>query len=230
MLDKGDRTPKEYASVQAQIQKQKNALEARLLEHPLDNFKTFYFIALDLGFADEEELIQYLQNKKVLDVGSGFNGLAIGSILKGVSTDIISVTPRKRDPNFQVYMRKLLESEDEYRVYSREEKDKAIKESMQKTYFMFAHDLSFFKDESFDVVIDNAASFYYARNDEVLLLRQGLREELRVLRQGGTIRVGDFNTYGYNPPSWREGVLIDEGVNYSVFKNPHTSGVEITKI
>lgn len=216
-------------NVDEELAKQKVVLEARLLEKPLDTFKSFSDIASDLGFPDEEAFIAYLSNKKILDMGSGFNGLAIGCILKCVPTDITSVTPRMNDPNFKGYMRKLLFQEKAYERYSTKDKENAIRKSLQNTRADFAHDLSF-GDESFDIVIDNAASFYYAKKSEPFLLRRNLQEELRVLRKGGLLRVGDFtNAYGSITPSWKERILIEEGVSYRPINEPHTSGVEIKK-
>ncbi len=209
-----------------QLQTQMFRLETRLLMFPTDTFKPLSRIASDLGFNSERGLIEYLSNKNVLDLGSGFNGLSVGCILKNVTTDITSVTPRKNDPNFKIHVERLLNLEKEYDTYSQEKKGKVIQQSLEKTRAAFAHDLSSFDDGSFDVIIDDTAVFHFARENESLIFKKSLREELRILRKNGTIRIGD---YTFKALSWKEKVLKEEGINYRVIPLSDTSVVEITK-
>jgi len=206
---------------QPEYQRQRLALEERLLQKPLDTFKPLEEIAWGLGFKNEAELIRYLRNKKVLDVGSGFNGLSIGFILKNVPADITSITLRKNDPRFERFIKELVRQEQEYKAYGRANQERAIKQSLQKTHALFAHSLSLLDDGSFDVVVDNFAVFQYAREEEVL-----------VLRKGGKIRIGDYSgsgRYGQGIPNWKEEILIQARVDYKLINTPQTSGVEITK-
>ncbi|MDO8638444.1 MAG: hypothetical protein Q7R43_02625 [Candidatus Daviesbacteria bacterium] len=182
-------------------------------------------LAKMLGFSSLKDFQRYLDGKRVLDLGSGYNGLAVGVILAGLDTKVVSVNPHFKDPFFGIHQKGTIEYTRRiyYPLVSPKALEEARVESLCHTHSAFAHDLPF--GEEFDLVIDNLAVLAYIKEETAPVLKDSLTEELRVLIPGGLIRAHTLGAV-LRPQSWRVELLREMGLNYRVLD---PSLLEITK-
>ncbi len=112
-----------------------------------------------LGFENEAAFIQELQGKKVADVGSGYGGLEIDIIARGLPLDVTPISPRAQDKLFLTGQRNAIMRQ-LGRLYTSETLDAAIKTYNEQVVHAYAHDLPF-PDESFDIMLDILAATHY---------------------------------------------------------------------
>lgn len=156
-----------------------------------DSLRTLGEYAKDLGFASSEAFEKFIEGKKVLDIGSGYGGFAIHARLKKLNTTIVSVNPRRYyDPDFEIKRVKLLLACPPFNQVNRSDLDEAIRMSDANTYPYFAHNLKF-EDQTFDIVIDNHAVFFYGSSQYLPIYRKSFQEMMRVKKSGGCILIGD---------------------------------------
>jgi len=100
-----------------------------------------------------------------------------------------------------------------------------VRKSLELTHLAYAHNLVSFPQDYFDLIIDNAAVFWYANPDEAEVLQKSFREMLRVVRPGGLIRIGDFKA-----SAWKAQIIDNEAVVYQAISTPVAYGYEIKKL
>lgn len=189
----------------------------------------------ELGYSDEGELIADITGKKVLDLGSGTGTFAKDVADRGINCEVVSVNPRLSKQSFRIIEKRSTNIDF---PHSRE----TVQKIHNKTALAaFAHNLPF-PDETFDLLFDNQAVSRSSRKPETLVFKEAVKEMYRVLKRGGQIRIGDRAGYGWAEkgsrqqiPSFREHVLKDLGLNYSINwvtwedGSKHSYGVVITK-
>lgn len=191
-----------------------------------------------LGYSAKAELVTDLEGKDVLDVGSGLGGLVKSAVAEGVKTRIISVNPRLSLPKWRHHQKD--ETELQLVDYLPKSLKKAQRVHDHNSVAAFAQALPF-KDSSFDLIFDNfGVSYYSGAKEEIGIFEPAIKEMLRVLRQGGHIRIGDICNYGLrernlsSEPSENEQILIDLGIDYKIVwakdrLNNQVLGIDITK-
>lgn len=169
------------------------------VETIIDTSRGINGYASDLCFPRPDDLIEYITNKVVLDNGSGNGGLSKECAARGIPTKIVSLNPSpKTDYTFGGGR----EPEKKHtKVLAKYDFPDIDSENMQKAHDKFAvaaidQELPF-RDEVFDVILDDRAFFYYARIDQegppyskikIEAFKQGVSELIRVLKKGGKLR------------------------------------------
>lgn len=134
-----------------------------------------------LGFKDAHELLEYLKNKTVLDLGAGFGQLRRDIVEKhpDVPTNIISVEPRLAIAEFRNI------SNPDGVAMKTTEKVKGGSVAATWDHLPFA-------DESFDSILSVFAFPYWAKDLGWDELKQVSDEMLRVTKKGGEIRLAPY--------------------------------------
>jgi SAM-dependent methyltransferase len=190
----------------------------------VNTLRNINILAEDLDFPSTAEFLTYLGSKHVADIGSGFNGLAIDTILRGLPVQVTSINPTCTNPRYEFHQKDKLVKEGYlyYPDYSAEEKEAARLKANRQTYPYFAHDIRL-PDGMFDLAIDSTAVFYYSDYTNPLALAKSIEEMVRICKRGRTIRVADGLEYGKETPNWKEQILISMGLTFT----PKRHGVEI---
>jgi SAM-dependent methyltransferase len=188
--------------------------------------------AQELGFKNEGEFIQYIEGKKVCDIGSGYGAFGVECILRGINVEIIGVNPNIGRSSFAMYQEGTLLRRFES-TFTKEQILSAIEQYNNKTLATFAHDLSDIPSDSQDIILENRAVTFYSGEIGAGLYKKSLLEMIRVLKPGGKLRIGDRTSYGWEVLSSNEQILKDLELNYSVIydsENPSRPlGVEVIK-
>lgn len=157
----------------------------------------------NLCFQNEEDLINYIAGKRVLDVGSGFGGLAKDCRLREIDTEIISLNPRLAIPSCRRQERE--STQVCVPIDKRMEVQMAHDRGAVSAFAQFLP----FSAETFDVVLDSCGALFFAtRQDERI---QALQEYWRVLRSGGKFRIGWF--MGWSHFKWEKQIEEDLGIS-----------------
>lgn len=214
-----------------------------------ETFSTILTYAAELGYPNEEAFIQDLQGKVVLDLGSGRGGLAKDVALKDINCRIVSANPRLSRKGTRVdekittqeyissvippprpsLLERLLNRLGKAKKDNQQEV--ALKNTQryhdQAAFAAYAHALPY-KDNSFDLILDNQAVSKYAGYNpyetigseaEKQLFADAIREIVRVLKSGGQIRIGDFMGYGWETDwenDWKQMILKQQDLDYGV--------------
>ncbi len=161
--------------------------------------------AHSLGFKSIDELGKWLEEKKrVIDLGSGYGGLAFSAAKQGVSSEIISINPRLAR-NTRIYeitqQNRIVEElgypingktkEGEYILNEADRKEyKALKGTHDKTAVAASwSDLSIFPDRFVGGIICSNSFLYYTSRFNLDSYDRSLREISRVLAHGGEVRI-----------------------------------------
>ena len=166
------------------------------------------FIYNELGFSSKVEMLDFLRNKAVLDVGSGAGGIARETYLNRIDATIISLNPRFAWEGYKARLQQY------YNLYAL---DRLTSDSALLSEASVVHDshavAAFgcslpFTDHSFNLIIDNKGAIYHtlitdnydqifpehgytsSYNPNLELLDQTLIDYYRVLASGGEARIG----------------------------------------
>jgi ubiquinone/menaquinone biosynthesis C-methylase UbiE len=147
---------------------------------------------LGLGFKNKDELINYIKDKKILDVGSGSGILAKEIALNKIKAEVISFNPRLAMKYFRQKEKQKTHElwPNETNNLSAENREEEIQEIQsehdKRALAGYAHLLPL-RDKSIDVILDNLGAFSYAftfPEEQVIL-----QEYWRVLKASGQIRI-----------------------------------------
>ena len=200
-----------------------------------ETFRPLSVIAKDLGFVGKDDLLNFIgKQERVVDLGSGYDGLALGCLMEGVNTLIISVNPRRKLPNFKEGRLKTIMAK-----LDNKHPQEFIEKLLEKVDILataeYAENLASLPSNSVDLVIDNQAISYYLHDDPMAAAptwRAYLDESLRVLRPEGIMLIGDhtmFRALRTVLKPWRIAVLSGlENVRYEII--PKDLGVKLVKL
>jgi SAM-dependent methyltransferase len=184
----------------------------------------------ELGFTTEQEFIDYITHRNVADVGSGLGGLAVEAALRGIDSHISSINPSIGREWFREWQLKQL-TNTFGKQYTPEQIQAAIAVHDKSAYIALAHNIPL-PDDSQDVVLDNTAITYYADNIGEVRYKKSLEEMLRIVKQGGKIRIGARGRYDGDDVMGVEKPLKELGLSYTPIMDKETGanlGVEIVK-
>lgn len=212
-------------SINLELEQQQRRVENQP-ENAICTLRTIELLAIDLGFRSPDELFAYIEGNDILDVGSGYGGLAIDALLRKTQAPVISVNPVLLYDSFEEFqINQIATRRDLFKGFDLPAIEIARRQANSLTYPFFAHNLRF-PDHTFGRVLDTFAVFYYANFQDRLAFESSIDEMLRVCKKGGTIRVADpLFKYGEAVPNWKEEILIQKGVR----SIPHAFGLEIHK-
>jgi SAM-dependent methyltransferase len=168
-------------------ERQAQVLEGILLEGGKDTFRGINEHGLEELGVDIREAIR---GKVVADLGSGLGGLAKSAHVEQIPTTIYSINPALRverhknneEKSTEFWLRHSYPHVTSVQL----EEAQAYHDSHLSTNF--AHNLSDFGDNFFDLMIDNSA-VHESMIESDLLYERTIREMLRVLKPGGMILV-----------------------------------------
>ena len=179
----------------------------------------------DLGFSSEEELRDYFKQTRVLDAGSGYNGLAMALCLGGVDAQVLSINPTFDDPKYEIRQRDLISDRFKKSGFFQGRCFKDIEQARvlanQNTFVASAHNLPF-ESDYFDRVIDNFAVTTYFIERFSFSYRKSLEELIRVTKPEGKIRISPKTVF---EDDWKMEVLELIGLPME----EHPNGIELTK-
>jgi len=168
-----------------------------------------------LGFHSVLELAAFLEGKTVLDISSGYDGLAIEIILNGINCNLIANNPGRRKRSFPRDRWKNIYHDDDFQNYPSDLIGKAAQLVDITATSHYGQSLPF-GSNSFDVVLDVNGLFYYSQSEEVSQLYKAALQMYRVTRPGGHILVGDrffFEDEGRNP-LWKKELIEELNIPY----------------
>lgn len=200
--------------------------ELRILRNP-QSLRGINQIAPSFGLTSEQ-MIQLLNGKTVLDLGSGYNGLAIDVILRKLNCQVLSVNPHVTDPDFEFLQKEKLNCPARINIFSDFDPQKieqARQASIDNTFALFAHDLKYFPNAEFDLIIDHLAIFaYYENQDEYPEFLQTIAEEKRVLKPSAPTLIADNDVYfqKLRYRNWKENILRAENIPFLPTVNPRS--------
>lgn len=139
----------------------------------------------NLSFPSEEAFISYIAGKRVLDIGSGRGCLAKECALRDIEAEIISVNPRLKLANRRNQEKSITRLK--YIRHSEQDRRNAQNAHDRRAIAAYVQLLPFLS-ETFDVILDSDAILLYADSQDELAV--GIREEWRVLKPGGRMRMG----------------------------------------
>lgn len=154
-----------------------------------------------------------VQGKVVADFGSGYGGLARSASVEGIDTTIWSINPNLRhstvaaDLQDHLFMKGFLRNS--YPDVTDEQVAAAAAYHDSHTSTNFAHRLTDFPDNFFDVGIDNYAVHAYMPIGEPEIYDLTIGEMLRVMKPGGKIIVG----HGGKEELWTENGIGRRGLS-----------------
>lgn len=174
----------------------------------------------DLGYESEEKFIADLIGKKVCDMGSGHDFLALEVALRGLDIAVVSVNPYRGDPSFKSARRSEIElfHPTRFHKFSTQQIDDALVLVDQNARSAFAHDLSGFRDGEFDRVLDNAAVLHYSLPVYRDRYRRSISEMVRITGKGGKLLVGDTCNVGDDKEPWYQGLFDEMGIGYNYIR------------
>jgi hypothetical protein len=184
-----------------------------------------------LCFPTLSAFLAYLDNKDVIDIGSGYNNLAIGLALRKKDARVTSINPRYmgRD-HYWTSISDLSTFTEDYlrRRPSRDQVIQAAEVSLNTTYTCMAHQLSM-PDCSYDLAVDTYALTQYIRMQALppelahlrkQLYKQSATEVMRVLRRNGRWLIGGASLGHPNGDiegDWRVQTLREMGLRPRIY-------------
>jgi len=153
-----------------------------------------------------------VSGKVVADMGSGMGGLAKSAHIEGIDTTIWSINPSLRRKEFQIWQRSPLTMQialgKDYPQATKEHIAAAQQYHDAHSSSNFAHSLTDFPDDFFDVAIDNWAVHGYMPRGDQEMYDMTIGEMLRVIKPGGKIIVG----YAGRTDLWEEKGIAKVGL------------------
>lgn len=209
--------------------------ENYILEGVNDTFRTYRDYGPICGFMSGDNLLRAIQNKGVIDVGSGFDGFAISAAIARSKARIISVNPRRALPGFYderlttlaAFERSLGMPLERIMVDILPKVDRLSSSS-------YAHDMGDIESECADYLFDVIAVNFYANmaGDSVYSYGLGMGEYARVLMPGGHAVIVDSSAYfGCNRGSFKQSILegagfeLEEMIGYRPGKDVSVGGI-----
>jgi SAM-dependent methyltransferase len=207
---------------------------------PLESAGDWSSLVKNLGFRDKEELSLYIQDKTVLDVGSGMGGLFKEARMRGNTAKIININPRfslkgHAKQAHEVYEMMAGDVPDNIKEINKEHDNFAIA--------AFSNRLPI-EGSSVDVVIDNKGAVYHCLFEDSIddlgifqtkfnpneqMLSETLDEYMRVLSTGGKARIGGLLGGIEGGVNLLKSVLESRGVEYTE-RVVNTEGVDVVSI
>lgn len=200
------------------LDRQTQTLERKILEGGKDTFRGVNEFKREIFGIDIREAIK---GRVVADIGSGLGGLAKTVSVEQIPTIIHSINPALRVARHKENEEKATEPwlRHSYPNISIKQLEDAQLYHDSHLSTNFAHNLSDFDDNFFDLMIDNSA-VHESMISSDLLYERTIREMLRVLKPGGSILVresagGSIGKKGeHGELSRKERVLQSIGCRY----------------
>lgn len=199
--------------------------------NPIEN------LALSLGFKNLPEFGRFLENSwLVVDVGSGYDGLALGALFYDINAKVVSVNPDRQSDSFA--KGRLSTSLQWINSHFSPEELQSLGQQLPgilQAHFQIidsqatkdmADNLSL-PDTSAGAIIDSFAASYYMLEEEFKgRFEKTIGEYLRVLKPGGEVLIADpsmFNSQG----DWKLKVIQELGIDYQTIKLKKDNGIEV---
>lgn len=211
--------------------------QARALERELITGKTITDTFRGISDLDFDEfgidIVDAIRGHVVADLGSGYGGLAKSAKAENIPTTIYSINPRLAFAEIKRVEEGVtrLELKRRYPNITEEEIQAAQRYHDEHLSTNFAHDLTDFADNSFDLIVDNVAVHAYMPEESEELYERTIQELLRVLKPGGRILVRDGFESPIGAPSDEGGLVMKErvlqrlGISYRPMKTPEDDPV-----
>lgn len=200
-------------------------VEQRILKNP-QSLRNIEIVGRSYGLSSSQ-MLQLMDEKVILDLGSGYNGLAIDAILRHINCQIFSVNPHFSDLDFEFLQKESLSAchRKVFPEFDNLDLENARVLSMKNSLALYAHNLSNFPAGKFDLIIDHYAVFgYFQDRQEYPEFLKTIHEEKRVLKPGAPSYIADFLPYGQNSlfREWKEEILKEEKIPYYVTPIPYS--------
>lgn len=218
---------------------------------PLETAGAWSTLVKQLHFTDEQEFIDFIEKRKVLDVGSGMGGLFKEAKYRGVEANIFNVNPRFADPEIRALDHEaFVEMLTEHTQKRPENIDEVNRQHDRATVSAFSNALPF-ANASFERIIDNKGAVYHALFEDDIttgilfskfkpnekVLSATLDEYQRLLKPGGKARIGGIHFHLEVVDECDKGMelleslLKEKGITYRLITEDEseTVAIEITK-
>lgn len=188
----------------------------RYVVNLMNNFNGISAYWNDLAFASEGAFVTYLRDRRMADLGSGYDRLALDAVLRGLNTDVVSINPDRANPDFRERRMRIITNcmGNDYPHNTVEEMERALTQVDRRAIAAYAHDLSVIPNADVDAVFDIRAVFHYSYPGYRDIYEQSLLEMLRITKSGGYIFIGDRCNIEPGKTPWYQEIFDQLNLNY----------------